>query len=92
MRDFPFPSQEDYGWGVWASQGKDRFWVALSYVGDGPREERAEWVITVASGGLLSRLLRNAHSQRAGEQLRKTIWDLLKSQSGIQVVELPRYS
>src|SRR5437879_4272639 len=41
------PIQEDYGWGLWASRGKDRFWVALSYVGDGPQEAPAQWVVSV---------------------------------------------
>jgi hypothetical protein len=42
------PIQEDYDWGIWASQGKDRFWIALSYVGDGPQEAPAQWVISVS--------------------------------------------
>jgi hypothetical protein len=33
--------QEDYGWGFWATHGRNRFWIALSYVGDGPQEEPA---------------------------------------------------
>ena len=43
------PIQEDYGWGLWASCGKDRFWIALSYVGDGPQEPPAhlEWRLYV---------------------------------------------
>ena len=41
------PIQEDYGWGLWASHGKDPFWIALSYVGDGPQEEPAQWVVSV---------------------------------------------
>jgi hypothetical protein len=41
------PIQEDYGWGLWASRGKDRFWIALSYVGSGPQESPAQWVISV---------------------------------------------
>lgn len=40
--------QEDYGWGFRAHHGKESFWIALSYVGDGPTEEPAEWVVTVA--------------------------------------------
>src|SRR5215475_11247224 len=39
------PIQEDYGWGLWASRGKDQFWIALSYVGDGPQEPPPQWVI-----------------------------------------------
>jgi hypothetical protein len=41
------PIQEDYGWGLWASQGRDRFWIALSYVGDRPQEAPAQWVLSV---------------------------------------------
>ncbi|HSB13024.1 MAG TPA: hypothetical protein VLE22_01115 [Bryobacteraceae bacterium] len=39
--------QEDYGWGFGASRGKDRFWVAISYMGDGPQEPPAQWVVSV---------------------------------------------
>lgn len=41
------PLQEDYGWVFWVSFGKTPFWVALSYVGNGPQEEPAQWVATV---------------------------------------------
>jgi len=36
--EFSEPIQEDYGWGLWASRAKERFWIALSYVGDGPQD------------------------------------------------------
>jgi hypothetical protein len=39
--------QEDYGWGFWAWHGREPFWVALSYVGDGPQDAPAQWVISV---------------------------------------------
>jgi TPP-dependent pyruvate/acetoin dehydrogenase alpha subunit len=39
--------QEDYGWGFWIRRGKESFWIALSYVGDGPTEEPAEWCVSV---------------------------------------------
>jgi hypothetical protein len=39
--------QEDYGWGIWAHSGKDDFWIALSYVGVGPQEPPADWVVSV---------------------------------------------
>ena len=42
------PIQEDYGWGLWVTQGNDRFWIALSYVGEGPTETPAQWVISMA--------------------------------------------
>jgi hypothetical protein len=41
------PIQEDYGWCLLASRGKDRFLIALSYVGDGPQETPAQWVVSV---------------------------------------------
>jgi hypothetical protein len=44
---FSEPIQEDYGWGFWIWRGSDPFWVALSYVGDGPQEARGQWVISV---------------------------------------------
>lgn len=43
--------QEDYGWGFWASHGKDTLWVAFSYVGEGPEEAPAQWVISVTYDG-----------------------------------------
>jgi hypothetical protein len=41
------PVQEDYGWGFHVSHGKTRLWVALSYVGSGPQEAPAQFVISV---------------------------------------------
>jgi hypothetical protein len=38
--------QEDYGWGFLGSRGKNRFWIALSYVGDGPQEGPVQWVVS----------------------------------------------
>ncbi len=84
--------QEDYGWGFWVSHGKDRFWVALSYVGNGAQEEPAEWIITVARAGFLSRLLRRSESEHHRTELRNRIWELVRSDSAIQVVELPQYT
>src|SRR3989442_7625177 len=45
--EFSPPIQEDYGWGLWANHGKDPFWVALSYVGEGPTEDPGQWVVSV---------------------------------------------
>ena len=86
------PIQEDYGWGFWASRGRSRFWVALSYVGDGPQEEPAEWVISVSKPDLISRLFRRTTSQRTHRELRGQIWHVLKSASAVQIVEQPRYT
>jgi hypothetical protein len=57
--------QEDYGWGFWATHGRDRFWIALSYMGEGPQEEPPQWVVSIdSSGNLISRLVRrpNQHA------------------------------
>src|SRR5208282_960170 len=47
--EFSEPIQEDYGWGLWASRAKERFWIALSYVGDGPHDTPAQWIISVSN-------------------------------------------
>lgn len=51
------PLQEDYGWGFWLRKGRSRFWLALSYVGDGPTETPAQWVVSVTHSGILPFLL-----------------------------------
>jgi len=45
--DLSNPIQEDYGWGLWATRGKDRVWIAISYVGDGPQEAPPQSVVSV---------------------------------------------
>src|ERR1051326_92356 len=42
------PLQEDYGWGFWVEHDGRDFWVALSYAEEGPVQEPAHWVATVA--------------------------------------------
>jgi hypothetical protein len=83
---FANPTQEDYGWGFWASHRKDRFWIALSYVGDRPQEEPAQWVVSVnysASLNPIKRVFHKSHHQ-AFTALRDRIWQLLKSSSEIK--------
>jgi hypothetical protein len=70
---FGDPIQEDYGWGLWASLLEDRFWIALSYAGDGPQEDPAQWVVSVdysAGLNLISRLFNKSH-QKAFASLRE---------------------
>jgi len=83
------PIQEDYGWGFWASHGKDAFWVALSYVGDGPQEPPAQWVVTVIYDPGLNVFKRLFHKPDpvAFGQLRDGIWAVLQSNAGIKVIE-----
>ena len=79
--DISEPIQEDYGWGVWARCGTDPFWVALSYVGDGPQEEPAQWVVSVSYDPGLNLIKRMFHkpNQQAFAQLREQIWHAICS-------------
>jgi hypothetical protein len=81
--------QEDYGWGFWASHGKDPFWVALSYVGVGPQEPPAQWVVSVsydAGLNLVKRLFHKPNPQ-VFAQLRDRVWQSLRSKSAIKIIE-----
>jgi hypothetical protein len=82
------PIQEDYGWGLWASHGKDRFWIALSYVGDGPQEAPAQWIISAAydPGLNLAKRLFHKPDQQVLGQLRDRIRQILTSNSAIKMV------
>ena len=85
------PIQEDYGWGLWASRGKDRFWIAFSYVGDGPQETPAQWVVSVNYDpglNLLKRLFHKPEGQALG-QLRDKLREILTSNSAIKIVPNP---
>jgi hypothetical protein len=90
--DFDFelsePIQEDYGWGFWASRGKDRFWVALSHVGDGPQESAVQWAISVRYDPGLNLAKRMFHKPdlEAQEQLRDRIRQILTSNAAIRVI------
>lgn len=81
--------QEDYGWGFWAQCGADRFWVAISYVGDGPQEPPAEWLISVRhNAGLnaLKRIFRKGPPQEF-MRLRDAAWQSLRSNPAVRVLE-----
>lgn len=89
---FSEPIQEDYGWGFWASLGKDRFWVAISYVGDGPQEPPAKWLVSVNfEPGLnpIKRLLHKPDPQVLAE-LRKGVRQALKSNSAIKIIDMSK--
>jgi hypothetical protein len=86
---FSDPIQEDYGWGLWASREKDRFWVAISYVGDGPQEEPAQWVISVNYDpglNLIKRLFHNADRQ-ALEHLSENVLKAVTANTAIKIVD-----
>jgi len=78
--------QEDYGWGFWAHFGKDPLWIAFSYVGEGPQETPAEWVVSLTYDpglNLFKRLFHRPDAQ-AFARLRDQIWQILKSNHGIK--------
>jgi len=83
--------QEDYGWGFWAQCGADRFWVAISYAGDGPQEPPAEWVISLRQNAGLNALtwiFRKAPAE-AFTRLRAAVWQTLRSNRAIKELERP---
>lgn len=81
------PIQEDYGWGVWARCAGTRFWIALSYVGDGPQEEPPEWVVTICGPGLFARLFHCDEANRNFLRLRDFVFTVLRTNPGIEVLE-----
>src|SRR5579863_5302039 len=85
---FSEPIQEDYGWGLWATCKDDRFWIAISYEGNGPQEPPARWVISVTYDpglNLIKRVSRK-YDVRALKELESRIWDSLKADSAITII------
>lgn len=91
--EFSKAIQEDYGWGFWAHHGKDAFWVAISYVGDGPQEAPARWVLSVTydPGFNIIKRLFHRHDERALQHLRDSVYHAVTSQIGITTVPFPDY-
>jgi len=87
--EFSEPIQEDYGWGLWATHGNDKFWLALSYVGDRPTEAPAEWVVSIAhdTGLNVFKKLFSTPDLSAMETLRVRIRRELETQDGIKIVQ-----
>jgi hypothetical protein len=85
--------QEDYGWGFWAWHGREPFWVALSYVFDGPQEAPAQWVISVNYDPGLNLLKRLVHRPDRGalQQLRDHVRQAVANNVAIKIVPPPRY-
>jgi hypothetical protein len=80
--------QEDYGWGLWASRGKDPLWIAFSYVGDGPQEAPAQWVISITYDpglNLAKRLFRKPDPQ-ALALLRDRVRLVIASNNAIRIL------
>ena len=86
--EFSEPIQEDYGWGLWATHGKDKVWLALSYIGDGPTKTPAQWVVSIAhhTGLNVFKKLPTKPDLSAMETLRARIRRELESKDGIRIV------
>jgi hypothetical protein len=83
--------QEDYGWGFWARYGKDSYWVALSYLADGPQESPAQWVISVNYDPGLNPIRRLFHKpdRQASQNLRTRVSQAVTSNPAIRIVPDP---
>ena len=81
--------QEDYGWGFWVNRGKEAFWVALSYIGEGPTEEPAQWAVSVSYDPGLNLIQRLFHKPDATAfaAVRDRVFAALKATEGIRIVE-----
>src|ERR1041385_1834352 len=82
------PIQEDYGWGLWARKPDDGFWIALSYCGEGPTEEPAEWIVSVDYDPGLNLIKRLFHQPdvQAFDQVRDRIRQSLQANPAISIV------
>jgi len=82
------PTQEDYGWGLSVSHGKDRFWIALSYASDGPQEAPAQWIVSVTydPGLNLAKRLFHKPDQQALAHLRDRVLRILVSSGAIRII------
>jgi hypothetical protein len=82
------PIQEDYGWGFWVEHDSRTFWVALSYAEEGPVQEPAHWVASVAWDAGLDLVQRFFRPPRRSqfEKLRDRIHGAIRSAPDIKVL------
>jgi hypothetical protein len=85
--------QENYGWGFWVSNGPDQFWVAVSYVGNGPQEPPAQWVISAKYDPGLNIAKRIFHKPDKVnlQALRDCVMHAIQSDPTIKMVPMPEY-
>jgi hypothetical protein len=78
--------QEDYGWGFWAREGKDSFWVAVSRIGNGPEDSDGEWGISISydPGFDLFRRLFDKPDPDRFDRLQSQVLRVLESEKAIQ--------
>ncbi len=86
---FSNPIQEDYGWGFWALQSGDRFWIAISYVGDGPQDGPAQWIVSVEQTGAASLFRRMLHKSEVARltELRHSVHRALEGDTAIKILD-----
>ena len=80
--------QEDYGWGFWI-RSRHPYWIALSYIGDGPQEEPAQWAISCTCDyglNVFKRLFARPDPAERTEILRK-IRKILELNHALRIVE-----
>jgi len=82
--------QEDHGWGFWISHGTARFWVALSFVGNGPREPPAQWVVSINYDPGLNIVKRLFHKsdQSVLSELRDRVRRILAANNAIKMIKM----
>lgn len=87
------PIQEDYGWGLWVTRSKVRYWIAVSYVGDGPQDGPVQWVISVnREAGLnpINRVFRRPVAEDI-DQVRASVRSAITSEPALKIVPNPNY-
>jgi hypothetical protein len=79
------PVPEDYGWGLWARRDRDRYWIAISFMGEGPQEEPAQWTVSVdGPSGLFRRLFAGAAT---GDAIRARVRQALESEPAVILLD-----
>lgn len=81
--------QEDYGWGFWARQGKDAFWICVGYMAEGPQEALPEWMVSIDYEAGLNPLKRLFHKPDPAPfaRLRDRLWEALRVNPMVRLVE-----
>ena len=82
---FSEPIMEDYGHGINVENGKDHFWVALSFAEEGPTKEPAHWVVTVATNNSILKKLFGKINESKFHKLRDKIWSVIEENPDIRV-------
>src|SRR4051812_12890238 len=86
---FSEPIQEDYGWGLRARHARASFWIGLSYVGEGPQEPPAQWVVSIDQPAFNPLNLAFGRSRReAFCFLLQRVRQILATNSAIEIIDI----